>query len=78
MQRIIIAWRITVGLWIILSLFAIDAAFTARAILYSYQSEIAALKQQQDANAATINYLVDQTFYLRELVQRATKNQIPQ
>ena len=56
------AWRIVVGFWIILSLFAIDAAFTARSILYSYRAEIAALKQQQDANAATINYLIDQTF----------------
>ena len=62
---------------LILLVVAIDAAFTARSILYSYRAEIAALKQQQDANAATINYLVDQTFYLRELVQRATKNQIP-
>ena len=64
------------AIWLILSLFAIDAAFTARSILYSYQSEIAYLKQQQEANAATINYLVDQTFYLME-VQRASKNQIP-
>ena len=71
------AIEIFIAIWLLLSMFAIDAAFTARSILYSYQSEIAALKQQQDANAATINYLVDQTFYLRELVQRATKNQIP-
>ena len=62
---------------LILLVVAIDAAFTARSILYSYRAEIAALKQQQDANAATINYLVDQTFYLRELVHRASKNQIP-
>ena len=71
------AVKIILAIWLILSLFAIDAAFTARSILYSYRAEIAALKQQQDANAATINYLVDQTFYLRELVQRAAKNQIP-
>ena len=71
------AIKIFLAIWLLLSLVAIDAAFTARAILYSYQSEIAALKQQQEANAATINYLVDQTFYLRELVHRATKNQIP-
>ena len=71
------AVKIFIAIWLILSLFAIDAAFTARSILYSYRAEIAALKQQQEANAATINYLVDQTFYLRELVQRATKNQIP-
>ena len=72
------AIKIFLAIWLILSLFAIDAAFTARSILYSYQSEIAALKQQQEANQRDINYLIDQTFYLRELVQRATKNQIPQ
>ena len=72
------AIKIFLAIWLLLSLFAVDAAFTARSILYSYQSEIAALKRQQDANAATINYLVDQTFYLREVVQRAAKNQIPQ
>ena len=71
------AIKIFLAIWLLLSLLAIDAAFTARSILYSYRAEIAALKQQQEANAATINYLVDQTFYLRELVQRATKNQIP-
>ena len=54
---------------LILLLSAIDAAFTARAILYSYQSEIAALKQQQDANQRDIQYLIDQTFYLRELMR---------
>ena len=70
------AVKIILAIWLILSLFAIDAAFTARSILYSYRAEIAALKQQQEANAATINYLVDQTFYLME-VQRAPKNQIP-
>lgn len=63
------AVKIFMGIWLILSLFAIDAAFEARSILYSYHAEIAALKQQQNANAATINYLVDQTFYLRELVK---------
>ena len=72
------AIKMFLATWLLLSLFAIDAAFTARAILYSYQSEIAALKQQQDANQRTIEYLIDQTFYLRELVHRATKNQIPQ
>ena len=72
------AVKIILAIWLILSLFAIDAAFEARSILYSYRAEIAALKQQQDANAATINYLVDQTFYLRELVRHAPKNQIPQ
>ena len=72
------AIKIFLATWLILPLLAIDAAFTARSILYSYQSEIAYLNQQQEANAATINYLVDQTFYLRELVQRAAKNQIPQ
>ena len=71
------AIKIFLAIWLILSLFAIDAAFTARSILYSYQSEIAALKQQQDANQRTIEYLTDQTFYLREVVHRATKNQIP-
>lgn len=71
------AIKIIIGIWAILSLVAIDAAITARAILYSYRAEIAALKQQQDANAATINYLVDQTFYLRELMRVAPKNQIP-
>ena len=55
---------------LILLLTAIDAAFTARSLIYSYQSEIAYLKQQQEANTATINYLVDQTFYLREVVRR--------
>ena len=71
------AIKIFLAIWLLLSLLAIDAAFTARSILYSYQSEIAALKQQQDANQRDINYLIDQTFYLRELVHRATKNQIP-
>ena len=71
------AIKIFLAIWLLLSMLAIDAAFTARTILYSYQSEIAYLKQQQEANAATINYLVDQTFYLRELVHRAAKNQIP-
>ena len=71
------AIKIFLAIWLLLSLFAIDAAFTARSILYSYRSEIAALKQQQDANQRDIQYLIDQTFYLRELVQRATKNQIP-
>ena len=71
------AIKIIIGIWLILSMVAIDAAFTARSILYSYRAEIAALKQQQEANAATINYLVDQTFYLRELMHRAEKNQIP-
>ena len=64
------AIKIFLAIWLLLSLFAIDAAFTARSILYSYQSEIAALKQQQEANQRDIQYLVDQTFYLRELVQR--------
>ena len=72
------AIKIFLAIWLLLSLFAIDAAFTARSILYSYQSEIAALKQQQDASQRTIEYLTDQTFYLRELVRNATKNQIPQ
>ena len=71
------AIKIIIGIWLILSLLAVDAAFTARSILYSYHAEIAALKQQQDANAATINYLIDQTFYLRELMRNAPKNQIP-
>ena len=74
MQRIITT---ALAILLILSLFAIDAAFTARSLLYSYRAEIAALKQQQEANAATINYLVDQTFYLME-VQRAPKNKNPQ
>ena len=71
------AIKIFLAIWLLLSLLAIDAAFTARSILYSYRSEIAALKQQQDANQRTIEYLTDQTFYLREEVHRATKNQIP-
>lgn len=62
--------KIIIGIWIILSLLAIDAAFTARSILYSYHAEIAALKQQQDANQRDIQYLIDQTFYLRELMRR--------
>lgn len=74
MQRII---TIALGILLIVAVVTIDAAITARTVLYSYRAEIAALKQQQDANAATINYLVDQTFYLRELMQRAPKNQIP-
>ena len=57
------------AIWLILSLFAIDAAFTARSILYSYRAEIAALKQQQDANQRDINSLIEQQFYLRELVR---------
>ena len=63
------AIKIFLAIWLILPLLAIDAAFTARAILYSYQSEIAALKQQQDANQRDIQYLIDQTFYLRELMR---------
>ena len=74
MQRII---TVSLAVLLIIAVVTIDAAFTARSILYSYQSEIAYLKQQQDANQRDINYLIDQTFYLRELVQRATKNQIP-
>ena len=63
------AIKVFIGIWIILSLFAIDAAFTARSILYSYRAEIAALKQQQDANQRDINSLIEQQFYLRELVR---------
>ena len=74
MQRII---TISLGILFIIAVVTIDAAITARSILYSYHAEIAALKQQQDANQRTIEYLTDQTFYLRELVQRAAKNQIP-
>lgn len=70
------AWRIIIGFWLILSLLAIDAAFTARSILYSYQSEIAYLKQQQEANQRDINSLHEQTYYLRELMRNAAKNQI--
>ena len=64
------AVKIFLAIWLLLSLFAIYAALTALAILYSYHAEIAALKQQQDANQRDIQYLIDQTFYLRELVQR--------
>ena len=71
------AIKIFLAIWLLLSLFAIDAAFTARSILYSYHAEIAALKQQQDANQRDIQYLIDQTFYLRELMRNAPKNQIP-
>ena len=74
MQSII---TISLGILFIIAVVTIDAAITARSILYSYHAEIAALKQQQDANQRTIEYLTDQTFYLRELVQRAAKNQIP-
>ena len=71
------AVKIFLAIWLILSLLAIDAAFTARSILYSYRAEIAALKQQQDANQRDIQYLIDQTFYLRELMRHAPKNKIP-
>ena len=71
------AIKIFLAIWLLLSLLAIDAAFTARSILYSYRAEIAALKQQQDANQRDIQYLIDQTFYLRELMRVAPKNQIP-
>ena len=71
------AVKIILATWLILSLLAIDAAITARSILYSYRAEIAYLKQQQDANQRDIQYLIDQIFYLRELVGRASKNQIP-
>lgn len=64
------AWRIVVGFWLILSLLAIDAAFTARSILYSYRAEIAYLKQQQEANQRTIEYLTDQYFEMREGMKR--------
>ena len=74
MQRII---TISLGILFTIAVVTIDTAITARSTLYSYQSEIAALKQQQDANQRDIQYLIDQTFYLRELVHRASKNQIP-
>ena len=74
MQRII---TVSLAVLFIIAVVTIDAAITARSILYSYHAEIAALKQQQDANQRDINYLIDQTFYLREAVQRASKNQIP-
>ena len=64
------AIKIIIGIWAILSLVAIDAAITARSILYSYRAEIAYLRSQQDANQRDIQYLIDQTFYLRELIQR--------
>ena len=66
-QRII---TVSLAVLFIIAVVTIDAAITARSILYSYQSEIAALKQQQDANQRDIQYLIDQTFYLRELAQR--------
>ena len=71
------AIKIIIGIWAILSLLAIDAAFTARSILYSYRAEIAYLKQQQEANQRDINSLHEQTYYLRELMRNAAKNQIP-
>ena len=71
------AVKIILAIWLILSLFAIDAAFTARSILYSYRAEIAYLKQQQEANQRDINSLHEQTYYLRELMRNAPKNQIP-
>ena len=64
------AVKIILAIWLILSLFPIDAAFTARSILYSYRAEIAALKQQQDANQRTIEYLTDQYFEMREGMKR--------
>lgn len=71
------AIKIFLAIWLLLSLLAIEAAFTALSILYSYHAEIAYLKQQQDANQRDIQYLIDQTFYLRELMRVAPKNQIP-
>lgn len=71
------AIKIFLAIWLLLSLLAIEAAFTARSILYSYHAEIAYLKQQQEANQRDINSLIEQQFYLRELVHRAPKNQIP-
>lgn len=62
---------------LILLVTTIDAAFTARSILYSYRAEIAYLKQQQEANQRDINSLHEQTYYLRELMRNAAKNQIP-
>lgn len=64
------AIKVFIAIWLILSLFAIDAAFTARSLLYSYRSEIAALKQQQEANQRTIEYLTDQYFEMREGMKR--------
>lgn len=61
---------------LILLVTTIDAAFTARALLYSYRSEIAYLRQQQEANQRDINQLIEQQFYLRELMRHAEKNQI--
>ena len=71
------AIKIFLAIWLILSLLAIDAAFTARSILYSYRAEIAYLKQQQEANQRDINSLHEQTYYLLELMRNAAKNQIP-
>lgn len=67
MQRII---TIALGILLIVAVVTIDAAITARTVLYSYRSEIAALKQQQDANQRTIEYLTDQYFEMREGMKR--------
>ena len=65
-QRII---TISLGILFIIAVVTIDAAITARSILYSYRAEIAYLKQQQEANQRDINSLIEQQFYLRELVR---------
>ena len=74
MQRII---TISLGILFIIAVVTIDAAITARSILYSYRAEIAYLKQQQEANQRDINSLHEQTYYLRELMRDAPKNKIP-
>ena len=59
---IVVRWAVTSSLAVQMTLIEVD---------------VKQIKTQQEANQRTIEYLTDQTFYLRELVQRAAKNQIP-
>lgn len=67
MQRII---TVSLAVLFIIAVVTIDAAITARSILYSYRAEITYLKQQQEANQRTIEYLTDQNFEMREGMKR--------
>jgi hypothetical protein len=67
MQKYLIAAAIFL---LILFGFAINAAFDARALLYSYRSENAYLRSQLEAKQRDINYLTDQYFEMREMMRR--------
>jgi hypothetical protein len=67
MKKLLIAFAIFLT---VLAIAGIDAAFTARSLLYSYRAENAYFRLQIEAQQRDINYLTDQYFELRELVRR--------